>query len=103
MLKKWIISLAGLATVISAAAVADREWPEKVYDCHVATISGAYGLVSIQAYSQQAAREGVKGLTATTMAESTGTADRVIQCIEQRSGRRFSDSSFQAWFETLEG
>ncbi|MEM8660362.1 MAG: hypothetical protein AAGF35_05710 [Pseudomonadota bacterium] len=103
MCRTLFLAVAALSTMFSVAAIADREWPEKVYDCHVATISGAYGLVSIQTFSKESARKGVKGLTAATMADSTGTADRAIQCIEQRSGRRFSDSSFQAWFETLEG
>ncbi|MEM1152675.1 MAG: hypothetical protein AAGI44_00945 [Pseudomonadota bacterium] len=97
------ISVATLWTVLSTSALAEREWPEKVYDCHVTTISGAYGLVSIQTFSLDAALQGVKGQTAKTMADLEGTAERAVQCVEQRSGKRFTDSSFQAWVETLEG
>ncbi|MEM6581877.1 MAG: hypothetical protein AAF699_11415 [Pseudomonadota bacterium] len=98
---KGILPLALLAG-LSMNALAERELPSKVFDCQVATISGAYGLVMIQANSLEQARTESVGRTASTMAGAKGTANRVIQCIEKRKGSSFSDSGFQAWFDSLE-
>lgn len=93
-----------LALIVGMAtgASADGSLPGRVFECQVETTTGAHGLITIQTRSPERAREGVIGYSAATMAGSEGTADRVIQCIEKRTGERFADSSFQAWVDSLE-
>jgi hypothetical protein len=67
----------------------------------VVTINGAQGLVSIQTFSLEDARERAVGLPANTLLGNQDKAARILQCIEQGSGKKFADSSFQAWFEQL--
>ncbi len=102
MLNVKSLLLVCLSLLVSAAALAERQWPDQVFDCQVATVSGAQGLVSIQSLSPEDAREGVVGKTAITLLGNQDSAARVIQCVEQGKGNQFTDSSFQAWFEQLD-
>ena len=98
---KSILVLA-LTSGVCAGAFADRPWPNKVCDCQVVTTSGAQGLVGIQTFSLDDAKTEVIGLTAMTLLGAHEPADRVIQCVEERSGDTFSDSSFQAWLDDMD-
>jgi len=91
-----------LSLLVSVAALAEREWPERVFDCQVVTVTGAQGLVSLQSLSPEDARQGAVGKTAVTLLGNQGSAARVIQCVEKGTGNKFTDSSFQAWFEKLD-
>lgn len=97
MLNIKSILLVTLSMVATAEVLAEREWPEKVFDCQVETSSGAQGLVSIQSLSLDDAEKGVEGLTAITLLGNEESAVRSMQCIEQRSGKSFTDSNFDAW------
>jgi hypothetical protein len=91
-----------LSMGICSAALAEREWPETTYACQVITNSEAQGLVSIQSLSLQDAQSGAVGKPAITLAGNKGIAARVKQCIEERSGATFTDSSFQGWYARLD-
>ena len=102
MLNVKTILVVAVSLQFSLAALAERlPWPDKVFDCQVITVDNAQGLVNMQTFSLEDARKGVVGLPAVTLAGNRGTAARVVQCIEQGSGQKFTDSSFQAWFEQL--
>lgn len=102
MLNTKSMLLGVLSVVVSVEAFAEREWPDKVFDCQVVTSSGAQGLVSLQSYSLKDATEGAVGLPATTLLGSNGAATRVVQCLEKGKGRAFTDSNFQAWVDGLD-
>jgi hypothetical protein len=102
MLNIKLVLLVTVSLLVSSVAQAEREWPDKVFDCQVATVNGAQGLVSLQSLSAEDARKGVVGKTAVTLLGNQGTAARVIQCVERGKGNKFTDSSFQAWFEKLD-
>tara|TARA_R110002049_G_scaffold232874_15_gene405456 strand:- start:234 stop:545 length:312 start_codon:yes stop_codon:yes gene_type:complete len=87
---------------IGTAALAERQWPETTYACQVITHSEAQGLVSMQSLSLQDAESGAVGQSAITLAGNKGVAVRVKQCIEERSGATFTDSSFQGWYAKLD-
>tara|TARA_R110001599_G_scaffold353823_1_gene599180 strand:- start:63604 stop:63915 length:312 start_codon:yes stop_codon:yes gene_type:complete len=87
---------------VSTGALAERPWPNLVFDCQVITTSGAQGLVGIQSFSLKEAETGALGLSAITLLGSHEPADRVVQCVEKGSGNSFSDSSFQAWVEDMD-
>ena len=87
--------------LFSVVALAEREWPDRVFDCQVVTITGAQGLVSIQSLSADDAQSGVVGWPAVTLLGERDSAARVIQCIERGKEQSFTDASFQAWFEGL--
>ena len=93
-----LITLSMLAT---ADVLAQRPWPEKVFDCQVITSSGSTGLVGLQTFSLEDAQEGVLGLNATTLLGNRESAVRVVQCLEQGRGKSFSDQNFQAWVDQL--
>lgn len=93
-----LITLSMLAT---ADVLAQRPWPEKVFDCQVITSSGSTGLVGLQTFSLEDAQEGVLGLNATTLLGNRESAVRVVQCLEQGRGKSFSDQNFQAWVDEL--
>ena len=83
-----------VSVLVSVGALADRKWPERVFDCQVVTDSGGQGLVSLQSFSLEDAVKGVVGLQATTLLGNRSAAARVVQCIEQRSGNRFAGRPF---------
>lgn len=87
--------------LVGAEAIAERQWPEAVFECQVVTTSGAQGLVSMQSVSLAAAEAGVIGLPATTRAGTNDVAARVVQCIDAHGGQTFTDASFQAWYADL--
>ena len=93
-----LITLSMLAT---ADVLAQRPWPEKVFDCQVITSSGSTGLVGLQTFSLEDAQEGVLGRNATTLLGNRESAVRVVQCLEQGRGKSFSDQNFQAWVDEL--
>ena len=72
-----LVTLSMLAT---ADVLAQRAWPEKVFDCQVITSSGSTGLVGLQTFSLEDAEEGVLGLNATTLLGNRESAVRVVQC-----------------------
>lgn len=90
-----------LSFVFSMEAFAERQWPEKAFDCQVVTNSGSQGLVSLQTFSLKDAQAGAVGLPATTELDNHDVAIRVLQCIEHGKGSSFADAAFQAWFENL--
>ena len=102
MLNIKSILLVTVSLLVSAGAHAEREWPDRVFDCQVVTIDGAQGLVSLQSLSPEDARKGAVGKTAVTLLGNQGSAVRVIQCVEKGQGKKFTDSSFQGWFEKLD-
>lgn len=93
-----LVTLSMLAT---SDALAQRAWPEKVFDCQVIASSGSTGLVGLQTISLEDAEEGVLGLSATTLLGKRESAVRVVQCVEQGRGQSFSDQNFQAWVDEL--
>ncbi len=102
MLKIKSVLLVCSSLLVSVVALAEREWPDQVFDCQVVTITGAQGLVSIQSLSADDAESGVVGKPAVTLLGNRDSAARVIQCIERGKEQAFTDTSFQAWFEGLE-
>ena len=88
--------------LVSVAALAEREWPDRVFDCQVVTVTGAQGLVSIQSLSAEDAERGVVGKPAITLLGNRDSAARVMQCIEKGKEKAFTDTSFQTWFEKLD-
>lgn len=101
MLNIKSLVLVCFSLLVSVAALAERQWPDRVFDCQVVTITSAQGLVTLQSLSPEDARKGVVGKTAITLLDNQGTADRAIQCVERKKGETFTDASFQAWFEQL--
>ena len=101
MLDVKTILLITLSVLTTAEVVAERAWPNKVFDCQVVTASGSTGLVGLQTFSLKDAEEGVVGLTATTLLGNRENAVRVVQCVEQGSGKVFRDQNFQAWVNAL--
>ena len=99
MLDVKTILLVILSVLTTAEVLADRAWPNKVFDCQVVTDSGSTGLVGLQTFSLKDAEEGVVGLTATTLLGNRERAVRVVQCVEQGRGKSFSDQNFQAWVD----
>lgn len=95
------ILLATVAMVAAAEALAEREWPDRVFDCQVLTSTGSTGLVGLQSFSQEDAEEGVLGLPAITLLGARESTVRAVQCVEQGSGKSFADKNFQAWFDQL--
>lgn len=102
MLHVKSVLLACLFLLGSVASLAELAWPDRVFNCQVVTVTGAQGLVSLQSLSLEDARQGAVGKTALTLLGNKDTAARVIQCVEKGKGNRFTDSSFQAWFEALD-
>ena len=101
MLDVKTILLITLSVLTTAEVVAERAWPNKVFDCQVVTDSGSTGLVGLQTLSLKDAEEGVVGLTATTLLGNRENAVRVVQCVEQGRGASFRDQNFQAWVNGL--
>ena len=99
MLDVKTILLIALSVLTTAEVVAERAWPNTVFDCQVVTDSGSTGLVGLQTFSLKDAEEGVVGLTATTLLGNRENAVRVVQCVEQGSGKVFKDQNFQAWVD----
>jgi hypothetical protein len=95
------ILLVTLSMLATAEVLAERAWPNKVFDCQVLTGSGATGLVSLQTFSLTDAEEGAVGSAATTLLGKRESAVRVVQCVEQGRGKSFSDQNFQAWVDEL--
>ena len=91
-----------LSSGVCMGALADRAWPNRAFDCQVVTTSGSQGLVGIQSFSVDDASTGAVGLTAITLLGVREPADRVVQCVERRSGQTFSDSNFQAWLDDMD-
>ncbi len=102
MLNVKTVLLVCSSLLVSVAALAEREWPDRVFDCQVVTITGAQGLVSIQSLSADDAEKGVVGKPAVTLLGERDSAARVMQCIERGKEKAFTDTSFQAWFEQLD-
>ena len=101
MLDAKTILLITLSLLTTAEVVAERAWPNKVFDCQVVTASGATGSVGLQTFSLKDAEEGVVGLTATTLLGNRESVARVVQCVEQGRGASFRDQNFQAWVDGL--
>ena len=101
MLDVKTILLIALSVLTTAEVVAERAWPNTVFDCQVVTDSGSTGLVGLQTFSLKDAEEGVVGLTATTLLGNRENAVRVVQCVEQGRGASFRDQNFQAWVNAL--
>ena len=101
MLDVKTILLIALSVLTTAEVVAERAWPNTVFDCQVVTDSGSTGLVGLQTFSLKDAEEGVVGLTATTLLGNRENAVRVVQCVEQGRGASFRDQNFQAWVNGL--
>tara|TARA_B110000977_G_scaffold45467_1_gene61802 strand:- start:226 stop:537 length:312 start_codon:yes stop_codon:yes gene_type:complete len=99
MLNIKMILLVILSVLTTAEVLAERAWPNKVFDCQVVTDSGSTGLVGLQTFSLKDAEEGVVGLTATTLLGNAESTVRVVQCVEQSSGKVFKDQNFQAWVD----
>jgi hypothetical protein len=102
MLSIKSVLLVCLSLLVSSVALAEREWPDRVFNCQVVTVNGAQGLVSLQSLSPEDAKQGAVGKTAITLLGNKGSAARVIQCVEKGKGKSFTDSSFQAWLEKLD-
>ena len=101
MLDIKTLLLATLSMFAAADALAQRPWPNKVFDCQVVTSTGSTGLVGLQTFSLEDAEEGVLGLPATTLLGRREDTVRVLQCVEQGNGESFSDQNFQAWVDQL--
>lgn len=99
MLDVKTILLIALSVLTTAEVVAERAWPNTVFDCQVVTDSGSTGLVGLQTLSLKDAEEGVVGLTATTLLGNAESTVRVVQCVEQGRGASFRDQNFQAWVD----
>lgn len=102
MLNTRSVLLLTMSMGFSTAVLAERQWPETTYACQVITNSDAQGLVTMQSLSLQDAESGAVGKPAITLAGNKGIAARVKQCIEERSGATFTDSSFQGWYAKLD-
>jgi hypothetical protein len=104
MFNRKAMTLGTVCLLLAAASVAaEREWPDQGYDCQVVTNAGNVGLVSIQTYSRAQAADKVIGQSAATPIKTRETAVSAVQCIEQRSGKRFTDEQFQRFYEGLAG
>ena len=101
MLNIKTILLVTLSMLATTEVLAERAWPNKVFDCQVVTDSGSTGLVGLQTFSLKDAEEGVVGLTATTLLGNRENAVRVVQCVEQGRGALFRDQNFQSWVDGL--
>ncbi|MDG2046502.1 MAG: hypothetical protein P8J79_04730 [Halioglobus sp.] len=101
MLDIKMILLVTLSVLTALEVLAERPWPEKVFECQIVTASGASGLVGLQTFSLNEAEDGVVGLTATTLLGNKESAVRVVQCVEQGRGQSFKDQNFQAWVDGL--
>ncbi len=102
MLDVKTILLIALSVLTTAEVVAERAWPNTVFDCQVVTDSGSTGLVGLQTFSLKDAEEGVVGLTATTL---LGNSRECRSCCAVRGAgsaeKSFRDQNFQAWVNAL--
>ena len=104
MFNRKAMILGSVCLLLATASVsAEREWPDQGFDCQVVTSAGNVGLVSIQTYSRAQAANKVIGQSAVTPIKTRETAVSTVQCIEQRSGKRFTDEQFQRFYEGLPG
>ena len=95
------LGLLCLAATFTATA-AEREWPDREFQCQVITESGARGMVSLQTFSKELAIKEVVGLSAWTDMDGSERAAEVVQCIEPAKREAFKDTAFGYWVSTLE-
>ena len=91
-----------LSFLFVTSAWAERPWPETTYDCQVKTVSGAQGIVTIQASSLAQAEQDVVGQSARTILGNQEASVSVKQCVVYGK-EEFTDPSFRHWRRGLEG
>ena len=92
------IPLTILAALLSASSSA-RDMPEKSFACQVQAKNGIQGLVMVQTDNRKMAFDLASNSTASTLNGKQSAAIAVVQCIELPA-ERFTDSTFQKFFET---
>ena len=96
----WVL----LGTILAAAifsAPAYTALPDNSYACQVETKNSGPGLVAVQAHSSKAARKLALQFDALTRNGTRARPTALVECIKAPEGR-FSDSTFQYFYENLE-
>lgn len=88
----------GNYTALTSGESLARDLSEKNYACQVQAKNGIQGLVLVQTDNQKMAFDTASRSTALTMNGKQSKTIAVVQCIE-RPKARFTDSTFQKFFE----
>lgn len=95
-----VLLVSGCLWAAVGNAADGRQLPDRVYACQVMTKEGVYGLVNVQADSEDKAMTSAVKSTAWKMGGGRSPAVSVVECVDSLSGE-FKDSAFDAFRKTL--